>query len=439
MQQQHDHHAAPLDPAAAAALRERGFRYALVDTSDEGALDAWGRAVARGFHGPAPEDDGAEHRRSFARQQRVTGVWPADDSAAGEPVATASSWIAELTVPGPRAVPAWAISSITVSQTHAGLGLARALLEGELRTAAALGVPVAALTVSESTIYGRYGFGIATEATDFEIDTRRVRWSGPDARGDLAFIGAAEAAVSLREVHDRSRRSRPGEFSTLEGFWERVTGAYKPNDADTRARRFVRYRDAAGELAGVVVYRLAEDAEDFTQHTLSVEYLAALHDEASAALWRFLLQTPLVATVKAPLRALDEPVRWMLGDYRAATATTNDHQWVRVLDVPAALASRAYAGPGSIALDIADPLGFAAGAVRLDVDAGGTATVTPLDAGVDADIALDIASLGSLLLGGVSADVLAAAGRLGRAGPSAIAVVDRLFRTPRAPWLSTWY
>jgi predicted acetyltransferase len=54
---------------------------------------------------------------------------------------------------------------------------------GELRTAAELGVPIAALTVSESTIYGRFGFASAAQAAHWEIDTRHVRWAGPTPAG----------------------------------------------------------------------------------------------------------------------------------------------------------------------------------------------------------------------------------------------------------------
>ena len=55
----------------------------------------------------------------------------------------------------------WAISMVTVAATHRRRGIARGLLEGELRAAASAGVPMAGLTVTEATIYGRYGFGPA--------------------------------------------------------------------------------------------------------------------------------------------------------------------------------------------------------------------------------------------------------------------------------------
>ncbi|MGO8609645.1 GNAT family N-acetyltransferase, partial [Rhizobium johnstonii] len=77
-----------------------------------------------------------------------------------------------MSLPG-ATVPACAISSVTVAPTHRRRGLLRQLMAGELRTAASVGFPLAALTVSESSIYGRFGFGAAVAAAEWEIDVRR--------------------------------------------------------------------------------------------------------------------------------------------------------------------------------------------------------------------------------------------------------------------------
>lgn len=48
------------------------------------------------------------------------------------------------------------------------------MMQGELNTAATLGVPVATLTVSESTLYGRYGFAPAAAAAGLGASTGDV-------------------------------------------------------------------------------------------------------------------------------------------------------------------------------------------------------------------------------------------------------------------------
>lgn len=432
---------APIDETSAERLASKSLRYALVDTGDDAALDAWVLADVRGFHGPAPERERLERTREFCRQQRVTGVWPETASAGAEPVATVSSWIGELTVPGPAVVEGWAISSVTVAQTHRGLGIARALLEGELRTAAALDVPYAMLTVSESTLYGRYGFGNAAGLTDLTFETSRITWTGPRPAGSLEYVDHAVGAGELERLHDLARAVDPGDVSTLEGFWQRVTGAHKPDDEQARAKRIVAYRDEHGETTGVLVYRMSDEPRDFTKHVLTVETLVTTTDDAYAALWRFVLEMPLVATVEAHLRRLDEPVRWMVGDFRAVKSESYDHHWVRVLDVARALGARRYGAAGRAVLDVRDDLGFASGRYLLEIDADGDPAVERVDeapAGTPS-IALDVAALSSISLGGVSLDVLARTGRVDASDPDAVALVDRMFRTPREPWLSTWY
>ena len=153
--------ALPADPTSTEALAGRGLRMAAVDHTDDEAVRAWVEADARGFHDGAPTDEFfAELRGDFA-DQRTVGVY--DDTLADSriPIATVAGWDAPVSLPGGEA-PAWAISAVTVAPTHRRRGVARAMLEGELRTAASEGLPLAVLTVTEATIYGRYGFGPAT-------------------------------------------------------------------------------------------------------------------------------------------------------------------------------------------------------------------------------------------------------------------------------------
>src|SRR5690606_19874557 len=107
--------------------------------------------------------------------------------------------------------------------------------------------------------------------------------------------------------------------------------------------------------------------EDFTQHHASIPYLCAETTDAYAALWRFVLELDLVSEVRAHLRPVDEPVRWMVRDQRGIHQTVTDHQWLRILDVRAALEARRYERDGVLELRVVDPLGFAEGSWRLDV------------------------------------------------------------------------
>lgn len=420
----------PIDPTSESDLAAGGLRLALVDTSDPAAFDGWIRADFRGFHSERPKDEVLEEARGYLGRRRTTGVYD-DAIPSREPVGTVNSWVAPLTVPGGQRVGAWAISSVTVAPTHRRRGIARALLGGELRAAHALGVPLAILTVSESVIYGRWGFGPATFATAWNVDTKRVRWAGGETPGRLSFTDPEEYRETGERVLDAVMAGRPGEIGLEPYLAHRLIGPLK-GSPDADKYRLVRYDSPSGEPEGFVSYVVKGD-DDFTRHTVEVNYLAAATDEALTALWRYLLDLDLVATVKVWTRGIDEPLPALVSDIRGARVTDlEDHLWVRILDVPAALQARTYERDGSLVLDVTDDLGLAAGRFRLTVT-DGRAEVAPTDDA--ADVSLPVASLGSVYLGHGLARGLGLAGRI----EGDVDALDRLFRTAVPPRLSTWF
>lgn len=429
----------PIDAESAQVLSAQGLRLDLVDTADDQSFDAWLRADMRGFHSDAADDQLPRMRDAYA-YRRTTGVYDDAIEDPAAPVATVNSWPGELTVPGERLAPAWAISSVTVSPTHRRRGIARALLEAELRTASALGLPLAMLTVSESTLYERYGFGPASFASDYRIDTTRVRWSGPAVPGRVQVISVDRFLEQAPLLYERTRLGEPGQMELWPLRWAEMAGQHGDDPALGRRMRAIRYDDAEGVPRGFAIYDVKGGDHDFTAHVATLRFLVSDGTEAYAALWRYVLELPLVRTVVAPLRSIDEPVRWMLGDWRAATSTTTDHLWVRVLDLPAAFEARAATADGVVGLSVRDDSGPTAGDWHL-VAHGGVfsverATSFPADVPV---VQLDAAAVGSLFLGGVSAVTLADAGRVVERTAGAAAAADALLRSPRTPWLGAWF
>ena len=414
----------------------------LVDTDSPEFL-VWLHAEARGFHAARPSEESLDEQvRGFA-SRRTTGVWDESGADAASPVSSVSSWPTELTVPGRRSVTAWAISAVTVAPTHRRRGIARAMLEAELRTAHALGVPVAMLTVSEATIYSRYGFAPAAMAADWTINTRRARWTGPAASGRVQFVTLEQLSADGPRLLERARLDVPGEIEFSGYLWERLLGRYGDDKELGKQLRFVRYDDSAGVPQGFAIYRLVESPDDFSAHTLELRYLVTATDDAYAALWRYVLEMDLVASVTASLRSVDEAVAWQISDFRAARKTQErDHLWTRILDLRAALEARRYGAAGRIVLEVSDPLGFAAGRVLLSTDSGGSASVIPFDEAIPdgaAALSLSINELSAIYLGGVSAVTLAGAGRITELTPDAAAAADVAFRSAVVPRLSIWF
>ncbi|BDZ53963.1 hypothetical protein GCM10025870_10360 [Agromyces marinus] len=210
----------PVDAAARAALAAQGLEYRLIDPGDTAAVDAWVDADQRGFHHARPRPEAREFERRVLGERRAHGVYDSTIPEPAVPVATVSSWPAGLSVPGGRSVDGWAVSSVTVAPTHRRRGIARAMMEAELATASKAGAAVAMLTVTEATIYGRYGYAPAAKAATIQVDRRRARWSGPDAPGRVHFVepaGLADLAPALwrRAVARTPARSTAGPRSAI--------------------------------------------------------------------------------------------------------------------------------------------------------------------------------------------------------------------------------
>ena len=131
-------------------------------------LDGWFEAQSRGFHHGRTSEEARKYFGDHLRADDVVlrGVWqekPALGSGA-IPVATYSSFDKTLNT-GRGLQPARLITDVTVSPTHRRRGLLRAMMTEDLQDAADLGVPLAILTASEGSIYGRFGFGRPSSST----------------------------------------------------------------------------------------------------------------------------------------------------------------------------------------------------------------------------------------------------------------------------------
>ncbi|WP_136055096.1 GNAT family N-acetyltransferase [Microbacterium sp. K24] len=425
----------PADPGSTERLRSAGLEYRVVDLTDDDTSVAFQRAADRGFLGAEPNADSLSSARTTFRSRRNIGVYEEGADAGAFPVATTNAWVTPLTLPGGGEIGMWAISMVTVAATHRRRGIARALLEGELRAAASAGVPIAGLTASEATIYGRYGFGSAIPVARYAVDARRAGWNGPTAPGRVEYIDRETLSTDIGRVHDRTRREVPGRIEGWQGRWDGLSGA-SASVTERDKVRGVRYLDESGEVRGVVAYTVNEKGDSF-RFALDVRLLVAETPDALSALWGFLLQHDLVDEITADLRPVDDALPWLVADQRAVQQVVHDHGWLRILDVPAALSGRTYSAPLDVVLRIEDPLGFTAGDWRVRADADGTATVGDA-AGLPVDATIGVSALSSLFVGGVRAGSLHGAGLID-ADDATVRTLDRAFSSYPAPSLDIWY
>jgi predicted acetyltransferase len=353
-------------------------------------------------------------------------------------VGTAGALSLELTLPGTGAIPAAGVSWVGVLPTHRRRGILTSLMRRQLADVRERGEPLAILTASESVIYGRFGYGLATSMMRLSIDKPFTAFARPWAiAGQVRQVDHAAALELLPPLYDRIRRTQPGMVSRSAAFWQLLLAdPDKPlNGAD--ARYYVVYQTPEGQVDGAAHYRARHDwGTGLSQHTLIVREALAATTEARAALWSYLFGIDLIATVELWGRPLDEPLRWMLADPRRLRVTNyTDDLWLRLLDIPAALAARRYTTAGRIVFAVADAFcPENSGRYLLEGGPDGASCRRTDD---EPDLALGVATLGAAYLGGVRFATLARAGRVEERTAGALARADALFATDPLPYSGT--
>jgi len=346
----------------------------------------------------------------------------------------------DLTLPGLTTIPIGGLTAISVLPTHRRRGILRSMIAYHFEETEARGEMVSALGASESIIYGRFGYGLATSFADYEIDPRRGQFLRPPApRGRLRLLGPEETAKIVPPLYDRYRRGQPGELTRPQAWWE----VYARDPEWTRegaSRRFdVVYETEPGRVEGWLSYRVENRwPHGLAANIIKVGMLVGLTPDAEASLWRYLFELDLAGTIKLPDRPVDDPIRWRLADPRRLRVTdVGDHLWVRLLDLPGALAARRYAVDGTLVLEVTDALRPRnQGRFRLEGGPGGASCSPTRD---EPDLALDVADVGAVYLGGASLATLARADRVAELTPGALLRADRMFAASPPPLCTTHF
>jgi predicted acetyltransferase len=399
--------------------------------SDE--LPALADATGQAFGSPTPDDFALDGWRAH-ELDRTLAAFDGDDI-----VGTGRCYSFELTMPGGAVVPAAGVSWIATLPTHRRRGVLRSIIERQLDDAVTRDEPVAILNASEGSIYRRFGFGESTFSCQIEVDRRSVQFRNPTPVGRVRLLSLADARVQLPAIYERVRVVQPGAVSRPTLWW-----GHQYFDAETdrpKARYYVVYESADGSADGFAGYDIdAQYADNVPNSTLSVRDLAAVTPDAYHALWEYLVGVDLVQTISAFNAPPDAPLRWLLRDSRAVrTKRLGDWLWVRVLDTARVLAERRYAVAGELVIEVRDAsrsTGAAAGCFELS---GGPEAATCARSNRPSDLVMDVAELGSILLGGVVPSTLAYAGTIEVRNASALELADAMFRSSPLPFSMTWF
>jgi len=335
----------------------------------------------------------------------------------------------DMSTPGGH-VPVAGLTLVAVSPTHRRRGVLSSMMRLHFEKARERKQPVAALWATEGSIYGRFGYGIASFAGEISLERMRTRFAAPTAAlGRGRLLDENEALALFPAVWEQARAETPGMPSRSPAWW-----------TERRLADLSWARGNAGPLSRVVIeidgrpeaYALYRFAHQWDRNipvgALKVIEAVGASMEGTRALWRYLLSMDLVERIEAALLPPDHPLFFLLAEPRRMRFTVIDALWVRVVDVIGALGARRYGAAAPVVLEVKDEwCPWNEGRYRVSQDG-----VSRVDG--PADIALSASELGSVYMGGISFTQLAAAGRVTERAPDAAARADALFRSARAPW-----
>lgn len=401
----------------------------LDDATDREAmveLDRWGFAFDI-----APEDEPA--RVWPLEAGRSVGVWR-QTGAQRRLAAVHSSFAFQVQVPGGARLPAAGLTWVAVHPGERRRGLARAMLHAHLRRSIGRGEVLSVLDAAESGIYGRYGYGIASHRASATIGRGAGLRDVPGSEDlvvDFATLDRTEHSELVASVH--AAVARPG-WITRDSAALRAQHVTDWPSARRGAerRRIAIVRTADGEPRGYALFRrkLPWSSDASPEGVVNVHDVVTLDAAAARALWGALTDMDLMIKVQVETLAPDEAVFGLLTEPRGISRGIHDDLWLRILDLPAALRARSYPAPVDAVLEVSDALVPAnAGRWRLRA-AGDDVEVAPTSS--PADLALDIAELAAVYLGGTTLGALTAAGRVRELRPGTLTALSTAFGWPVA-------
>ena len=376
------------------------------------------------FGRSAPNEDQAERFTRVLPAERMYAAWEGSRAVGG-----LGAFSFRLTIPG-GSVPAAGVTIAAVLPTHRRRGVLRAMMRALLDACHERGEPVAYLWATEDTIYGRFGFGLASFTAEIDLPRERSAFHASFASwGHVQLVPPATAEQLVAPIYERVAVNTPGMFARSSAWWQVRTLDDPEWRRGPNGDLLCAVLEDGGRPTAYALYRMNSAFERGLQSG-SVAVVEAVGDspEATRAIWRYLLDIDWMARVKAGLLPLDHPLLLLLAEPRRLGFSLRDGVWVRLLDIKTALSARSYQPEGSVVIEVTDEFcPWNAGCWRVS-SAGVERT------GEAPGLHCDASGLGSVYLGGFTWTQLARALRAQELIPGAIARADTLFQVTSAPW-----
>lgn len=310
-------------------------------------------------------------------------------------------------------------------------GLLRAMTRQSFAEMRERGQSVAALWASQSAIYQRYGYAIASSQLSYRIDTVDIGFfDGNGGSASVARVTADAAYDIVKSVYVAFVAARTCYLHRAKALW--LNNALTATPATGPAHVAVA-RSSDGAAVGYVIYHVRNGVTGHATRgqELVIKDFAWLTIDAYRSLWSWLARHDMVGRIVWTRAPSDDPAVELFMEPRLLHVELRDGIWLRVVDVRGALAQRGYDVNGSISLRIEedDLAPWNNGGFRLDCTPNGAEVSEAAD---ECDLRLSVKALASLYTGLRTPRQLAAWG-LVTGSDAALARATAIFATRHAP------
>jgi predicted acetyltransferase len=378
------------------------------------------------YFGRTPSPEFAERFGPIIPPDRIHAAF--DD---GRVVGSGGVFPFETGVPGGLARAA-GITLVGVLPTHRRRGIFNGLMRAQIDDVHERGESIAYLWASEDSLYGRFGYGVASFCGSIDLAREHIDFHKAfEPGGHVRLLDAEEAVEPFSEIQRAAAAQHPGMFVRTKEWWtaRRLADPEWVRAAEGGSELVRALLELDGRPAAYALYRLRFSAERGIPNGFT-SVIEAVGDspEATRGIWRYLVDIDWMARVKAHLLPLDHELFLLLRDPRHLQFELRDGLWVRLVDIEAALNARTFKPGEPVVIEVEDEFcPWNAGRYRVGPD-GAERT----DA--EAELRLPVQSLGCVYLGGFGFGDLARAGRVEELEEGATDRADSLFRTDRYPW-----
>lgn len=336
-------------------------------------------------------------------------------------------------------IPVAGVSMVGTFPTHRRRGYLRKVTETHFIQLHERGEqPIAALFATMVAIYQRYGYGVVSSRNAYTVEPCHLQLA--DTRpvsGNFQETGDKEMGIIL-DLYRRFSVQKVGYLQRNEAM-EVAPGAPMTVLAFPRTPMppvKVVYREN-GEPLGYMIYHIERDNRPGLGQLLVIRDLAWLTASAYRAIWDYLANMDLVGEIRWMSVPPDDPLPHLLLEPRMLKTTSGDGLLARIIDVEKALPMRPYSEEGALKFEIIDDLcPWNSGRWEMVVSAKGTNVSRTKG---EPQLAMPISTLTMLMFGQISPSEAARMARLDVNDNNALALWDRVMRTPCRPFCADMF